>query len=138
MIRAPRLVVSRPMYAFKPDTWRTGVYVRQVDAVWFKRKGGRLVAVMGRYSPMVTYGVTPDSYGYADWIAAADDNRYGGHHIASWDGTALLCTDPPAVDPETSARYIQFLDQMLRGFPDVPAGYDGWFTFPRTRPAHAE
>ncbi len=133
MIRAPRLAVSRPMYAFRPESWRrAGGYGYEVDAVWFRRKNGRTLAAMGTYHPMVTpLADEPDGDDYASWIAAANDNRYGGSHDASWDGEALLCTDLSAVSPEVAAERTEFLAAMLAGFPDPPPGFDGWFTFPR-------
>jgi hypothetical protein len=133
VIRAARLAPSRPMYAFNPDMWRQRRLYRThtVDAVWFKRKGGQLVAVMGTYSPLVLRrDQEPADASYEAWIAAADDNRYGGSHLASWDGTALLCSDQP-VPPDVTAERVAFLDTMLRGFPDPPAGFDGWWTFPK-------
>lgn len=134
MIRAARLAVSRPMYAFDPTTWKPTSYGGfVVDAAWFRRKKGRLVASMGNYHPMVLRrDRQPAEVTYEAWIAAADDNRYGGNHIASWDGEALLCTDQP-VPPDVAAERIEFLGAMLRGCPEPPAGFDGWWTFERTR-----
>ncbi|MFI5938023.1 hypothetical protein [Actinoplanes sp. NPDC051494] len=132
MIRAARLAVSRPMYAFKPDTWRER-YVGsfEVDAVWFKRKDGILSAVIGTYHPMVLgWHNEPTDGTYESWIAAADDNRYGGSWAAKWNGDGLLCFDTP-VAPDTVHEHIDFLNPMLKNFPDVPTGYDGWWTFPR-------
>lgn len=136
MIRATRLAPSRPMYAFDPTTWRPASYGGfEVDAVWFKRKAGRLVAVMGTYHPMVLgHGADPTDGRYESWIGAADDNRYGGNHLSSWDGEALLTTDPPRITPEEAAERTAFLARVLAAHPNPPAGYDGWWTFPRQRP----
>lgn len=134
MIRARRLAPSRPMYAFDPATWRLplGLSWHTVDAVWFKRKRGALVAVMGTYDPHVMRrDDEPADDSYEAWIAAADDNRYGGSHLSSWDGVALLTTDPPRIPPEVAAERTAFLDLVLKGFPNPPAGYDGWWTFPK-------
>ena len=131
MIRAAKLAVSRPMYAFKPDTWRPAYVGFEVDAVWFRRKKGQLVASLGTYHPMVLrQDQQPTDGTYESWIAAANDNRYGGGHVASWDGQALLCSDQP-VSPEVTAKRIAFLDAMLKGFPAPPASFDGWWTFER-------
>lgn len=133
MIRVTRLVVSKPMYALKPDTWRPsgipGIY--QVDAVWFKRKRGKLVATMGTYQPMVLRrDQQPAGDTYEEWIAAADDNRYGGDWTAVWDGEGLMCARQPVSAAMTHER-SSFLDAVLKGFPNVPDGYDGWWTFDR-------
>lgn len=136
MIRAPKLLVSRPMYAFQPATWRpdpSGHWFR-VDAVWFRRKAGRTLAAMGCYDPTVLRDdMEPTDGLYESWITAADDNRYGAHHVASWDGRALLCTDQGVTPAETNRR-IEFLTAVLAGFPDVPAGWDGWWTFQKGNP----
>lgn len=139
MIRAPRLVISRPMYAFNPATfggedWPFGGY-RELGAAWFRRKNGRLNAVMGTYRLGASWGRPYDPPPPADtfdaWVGQHTDNRYGGTHLASWDGRALLCTKPAAVTPRVVAQRVAFLDAMLGGYPSVPAGYDGWFTFPK-------
>lgn len=140
MIRAPKLLVSKPMYAFNPTTWRepySGNF--EVDAVWFKRKRhGRgpdatmkLVAVMGTYSPSIFWPPLPTDGEYLSWITAVTDNRYGGRHLSSWDGEALLTTDPPRIPPELAAERTAFLADVLAGYPNPPAGYDGWWTFPK-------
>ncbi len=133
MIRTERrLVVSRPAYAFDPSTWHSNEHGQWfVDAVWFKRKHGVLVATMGVYHPFVQpFRDQPTDGRYESWIGAANDNRYGGDHVASWDGDALLCSDP-RITPEASAARIAFLDVMLTGFPNVPPGFDGWYIFPK-------
>jgi hypothetical protein len=133
MIRAARLVPSRPMYAFEPSTFGAGYDakfrgVRVLRAVWFRRKKGKLVASMGSYELSAYWQrieeAPPNTY--EAWVAQHTDNSCGGEHLASWDGTALLCTDQP-VSPEVMAERIAFLDAMLRGFPDPPAGFDGWY-----------
>lgn len=132
MIRVERLAVSRPTYAFNPQTWRCNEHGQWfVDAVWFKRKSGVLTATMGTYHPFIQpFRDQPTDGRYESWIAAANDNRYGGTHLASWDGDTLLCSDP-RVRTEVALARIPFLGAMLNGFPNVPAGFDGWWTFPK-------
>jgi len=141
MIRAPKLVVSRSMYAFDPTPLRlpTERYPNgnwsgsaEFRAVWFKRKRGALVAVMGTYHPMSSVDSLPAESTYEQWVAAANDNRYGGYHEASWDGTALLGTGE-RVTPDVAARQVEFLTAMLAGFPNVPAGFDGWWAFEKVQ-----
>lgn len=76
----------------------------------------------------------PVDCGYEAWIAAADDNRYGGSWYASYwdqgDGGRLAHSDHGVTAAEAERRRI-FLAAMLAGFPEVPAGWDGWWTFPR-------
>lgn len=157
MIRAARLAPSRPMYAFDPNSWT----VRRFDltefrswagpsrkpvfedgqptggemrAVWFRRKAGKTLAAMGVYRPHVLHlDDQPRTGDYQAWVDAADDNRYGGDHWSSWDGQTLLTTTPTSVPPELAAQRIEFLTAMLAGYPDPPPGFDGWWTFPKTR-----
>lgn len=142
MIRAPKLVVSRPMYAFDPATFGNPYDSdgpcggsRTVDAVWFRRKNGRLVAAMGSYRLHANWGrwdgdAARPADTYEAWVAQHDDNRYGGGHLASWDGEALLCSDQ-RMTPAEAARRVEFLTLMLARYPDPPAGWDGWWTFPK-------
>lgn len=129
MIRATKLAVSRPMYAFDPNTFDPER--RSVAAAWFRRKNGVLVASMGLYhffAPGLPEAQYPDTY--QGWVDLHVDNRYGGTHLASWYGMAILNSDQP-VSEEESARRVEFLRGMLDGFPAVPAGFDGWWAFPR-------
>lgn len=128
MFRIETVPLSRTAYAFNPTTWRATSYGFEVDAVWFRRKHGRVTAVMGTYHPMVERrDQQPTASTYEAWIAAADDNRYGGAHLASWDGEML--TTEPRLAPPVAATRIGFLAQVLAGYPDPPAGYDGWWVF---------
>lgn len=128
MIRIETVPLSRTAYAFNPTTWRATAYGFEVDAVWFKRKRGQVTAVMGTYHPMVErHDQQPTAATYEAWIASADDNRYGGKHIASWDGRIL--TTEPRLEPVVAARRVGFLEQVLAGYPSPPDGYDGWWVF---------
>lgn len=152
MIRAPRLVPSRPMYAFRPESFRVSlrewdpearVYVfpertpdadgfyrgsASVDACWFRRRSGVLVASTGRYGFHLFPGhpgVVDDSY--LAWVAAHWDNRYGGGCQARLTDDGRFWSE--SEDPEAHIAELAFLRRMLAGFPDPPNGYDGWWTF---------
>lgn len=138
MIQTAKLVVSKPHYAFKPDTWRPYADWYTVDAIWFKRRrvGAwrtgdiRTIATMGTYQPMVLDRKRQPADGrYESWINTADDNRYGGDHQASWDGERFL----GSTNPEEAASQLAFLKTMLTNYPSISAGYDGWYTFERSQ-----
>jgi hypothetical protein len=116
------------MYAFWPESFRgTSRYSRKVDAVWFKRKNGLLTAAMGTYGLFfVGVGTEPTDDTYEGWVVAHEDNRYGPSCRARWNGTKFWSTSEGPV--ENGAR-LDFLTGMLAGFPDPPAGWDGWWTF---------
>lgn len=135
MIKVYRLVVSRPMYAFDPSTWFVddAHCVRRVDAVWFKRRNGVLLATIGCYYPMVErVDVRPAVDTYAEWIAAADDNRYGGTWSARSNGETTWFAEQEYRTGDATRRAQELLTAALAAFPNPPAGYDGWWTFPRT------
>lgn len=134
MIRAPRLAVSRPMYAFDPTTWTAtaGGYGFQVAAVWFKRRSGVLLATVGFYHPMVERrDQQPTDGQYATWVAAADDNRYGGAWSARSNGEITWFAEQEYRTGEETDRARELLAAALAAYPEVPGGYDGWWTFPR-------
>lgn len=136
MIRAPELAVSQPMYAFNPDTWAvTGQLpwkVHTVNAVWFRRRRGIIVATVGTYQPMVlNRDNRPAGETYAEWIAAADDNRYGGNWFAAGDGSNIWFAEARTTPRDLKDQADTLINAAFGAYPDPPPGYDGWWTFPR-------
>lgn len=97
-----------------------------VTAVWFRRKDGKLTAHLGSLWDISRERPTD----VTSWLEEMWDGRYGGNCHARWDGECLWA-------PETTwARMVEdqaTLDAMLKGFPEAPAGYDGWWTFTRPK-----
>lgn len=132
MIRAEKFLISRPMYAFDPTSLRTTLgNQRSLRAVWFKRKSGILAANAGWYS-LLARKPAPKSDDWRDWVTWADDNRYGATCQASYGGR-LWTADSITITEATA--WEELLAPMLAAYPNVPAGYDGWWTFPK--PARA-
>ena len=122
MIRAEKFRVSRPLYAVDLASYTLTEEGRSdISAVWFRRRKGVTVACAGR----VWNYLRPRPQTAAEFLAAHDDNRYGGDCMARWDGTNLWCV----LDEADRARYKALLVPVLAACPDVPEGYDGWWGF---------
>jgi len=134
VIRVTRLVVSRPTYAFDPGTWFVddAHCVRRVNAVWFKRRNGVLLATAGHYYPMVVrVDDKPAAHTYQAWIDAADDNRYGGAWTARSNGEITWFAEQEYRTGDETRRARELLAAALAAYPNPPAGYDGWYGFPQ-------
>jgi hypothetical protein len=99
-------------------------YRIEIPAIWFRRKDGVLSAQIGTLWDYLRERPADAT----SWLESAWDGRYGGNCSARWDGECLWAPDT------TWERMVEdqaFLDAMLKGFPEAPAGYDGWWTFKR-------
>jgi hypothetical protein len=135
MIKEDRFMISRRPYAVKLGTYKTesrrmwvmgkdssSIYHRsRIDAVWFRRRKGVTVACAGHLSTG-TDGPVSDPVRF---LQGYTDGRYGGTCSARWDGERLWL-DPSILHVNP---YLGILRPMLKAFPDVPDGYDGWWTF---------
>lgn len=109
-----------------------------VDAVWFRRRR------RGGYGPngaVVTVACVGCLWGLQDrppadgreFLERHTDGRYGGHCEGRWDGTGYWGAEEPDVRDE----HLALLRPMLDGYahdphnPVIPAGYDGWYVFPK-------
>ena len=136
MIHEDRFLISRRPYAvdleslqvasYQPTynggvpTGRT-IYNATINAVWFRRRKGATVACIGELWDSWRES-TDDVYQALEWM---DTGRYGGDCKGRWDGERYW----GAQEPETIERHLAVLRPMLANFPDIPAGYDGWWTF---------
>jgi hypothetical protein len=135
MKREEKFVMSHKPFAVDLATFRDGELYdhggrfsvhAKIDAVWYRRKDGETracVGVLGLWSQNLKEPVDP-----LDPVAvlSADlDSRYGGDCWARWDGTGYW----GAERPETVAQQMALLRPMLENFPEIPDGYDGWWTF---------
>jgi hypothetical protein len=137
--RLDKFQISKAPYAVALDTFKvteqystysggrvseTPHYNIGAEAVWFRRKDGALTA---HYGSLWDTSREPPA-DVTSWLENMWDGRYGGNCRSRWDGECLWA-------PETTwAAMVEdqaFLDAMLKGFPEAPAGYDGWWTFKR-------
>jgi len=98
----------------------------QIPAVWFRRRQGRIAACVGHIWDC--QGAAPASA--VEFLERHTDGRYGGTCEGRWNGERYWGAQEPAV----IEQHLALLRPMLDGFPAVPAGYDGWWTWhtPRT------
>jgi hypothetical protein len=122
VIKAGTFRVSRPLYAVDLGSYRLseqgGSYI---NAVWFRRRKSVTVACCGQ---LWNY-LQPRPQTAAEFLAAHDDNRYGGDCMARWDGSSLWSNS----DEAQRREYLRVLEPMLAAYPDVPEGFDGWYGF---------
>lgn len=130
MIRAPRFLISRRLYAIDPtslqvgDATSTGHHWAMVDSVWFRRRRGVTVACTGRLRDLQD---TPP-LDACEFLARYTDGRYGGDCTGRWDGTTYWGHVPLAVQEQ----HLAVLRPMLDRYPAAPAGFDGWWAFEPT------
>lgn len=127
MIREDRFLISRKPYAVDLDSLHVteiveGHTTATVNAVWFRRRRGETVAVYGE----LWDHQNPPSLSAREFLARHDDGRYGGHAMARWDGSTLWA---PETSFEVALQRQVVLQRALSAYPEVPEGYDGWWTF---------
>ncbi|MCY0960829.1 hypothetical protein [Streptomyces sp. H27-H5] len=127
MHRETRFLISRKPYAIDLDSLTVaepgprGSVWAGVSAVWFRRRRGVTVACTGTLRDL--QDTTPaDVHAF---LAAHTDGRYGGTAHGRWDGERYW----GAQEPFQMALDLTVLEPMLAAYPDVPPGYDGWWTF---------
>lgn len=138
MQRSDRFLISKQPYAVNLTTYNTReeyaryasskkvadkpTYWMTVEAVWFRRKSGALSAHYGRLWDVSS--TKPESV--TSWLEGLTDGRYGGSCVARWNGQDMWA---PEVDWDRQVQLQKVLAQMLDGYPAVPEGYEGWWTF---------
>lgn len=93
-----------------------------IRAAWFRRKEGVLSAHLGTLWD--SQDLRP-AVGSA-FLTGFTDGRYGGNCFARWGGGNLWA---PESTWEQMKEYEEFLRPMLESYPNVPPGFDGWWTF---------
>lgn len=109
------------------EYWRVSI-----NAIWFRGKVAAPEACFGTlewstgFDPMFGHVCVEDAARIA--VAVHDDGRYGGDCIAKLrsDGTLWM---KDTIRVQDALAYEQLLAPVLAGFPMVPDGYDGWWTF---------
>lgn len=130
MIREGRFRISHNPYAVDltslagtlDTTALTPVYRGTLDAVWFRRHKGRTVACIGQLWDFQNSRPADAE----EFLARLTDGRSGGRCHARWNGTSYWGDDEHYRDREA---HLAILKPMLASYPDIPAGYDGWWRF---------
>jgi hypothetical protein len=130
VIREEKFLISRAPYAVNLDSLkveergadsRRPYFHGRIAAAWFRRKSGVLTSHIGTLWDS-QYERPADA---AAFLNAHDDGRYGGDCIARWDGKSFWGN----VTLDEQSNYLGILAPMLNNFPEVPRGFDGWYTF---------
>lgn len=92
----------------------------QVNAVWVGRKDGRTYVSAGQlWDSEAVSSMTRDEF------MANFDPRYGGRVEARWNGHDLWA---PGASFDEVVEWRNELEPVLDGLPEVPQGYDGWYS----------
>lgn len=130
MIREEKFRITRAPYAVNLHSLKIeersantdrSYYRGEIAAAWFRRKHGETVACIGT---LWDYQDERPANGEA-FLRAHVDGRYGGDCVARWDGGSFWGN----VTLDEQSNYLGILVPMLQGFPEVPRGFDGWWTF---------
>jgi hypothetical protein len=136
MIRDEKFVLSRRPYAVDLDSLTTSesansssVYAT-VRAVWFRRRRSHYSTGPMRTVACIGYlrEYQPPPRDAQHFLKEMNDGRYGGHCEARWDGETLWA--PEATEAQRQ-EFLAVLEPMLKNYPEVPPGFDGWWHFPR-------
>lgn len=139
MKREEKFLISHAPYAVQLDSFtveekwatfsggrvaETPYYTITIPAIWFRRKDGILSAHIG-----TLWGSERERPASAEaWLTDSWDGRYGGNCQARWDGISLWAPD---VTWNGMVNYQGVLAWVLENFPQVPDGFDGWWTYKR-------
>ncbi|AHH20802.1 hypothetical protein NONO_c60260 [Nocardia nova SH22a] len=134
MKREERFVLSHRPYAVDLSSLRVEVsepwgamtethYWGYIDAVWFRRRKGVTIACTGQLRDH--QDVRPANG--QEFVEHATDGRYGGDCAGRWDGERYW----GAQEPEVIEQHLALLRPMLGNYPQIPDGWDGWWTFPK-------
>lgn len=107
---------------------RDGLYFLwgSCSAVWFRRHNRTLRACIGTLSLWGQYMREPVDISTPRGVLVGQlDGRYGGDCGGRWDGQNYW----GAQDLTVMEEHLNVLKPMLEFFPEVPFGYDGWWSF---------
>lgn len=130
MIREEKHLISHAPYAVDLGSLSKQTYYGQIQnhyrytmkAAWFRRRNGLTVACLG----YLNTSQDMETADVAEILARFTDGRYGGDCKARWDGDNLWA---PESTWDQMKEYEEFLRPMLANYPEVPPGFDGWWTF---------
>lgn len=140
MIRQSKFLASLSLYAIdlssltrleigRIESSGAPLYRYEINAVWFKRRNGMDTANCG-----YLWDISSDLHEESDPLEATTflsytltDGRYGATCQTRWDGERLW--SDPLLDLKSQQADTKFLKMMLKSFPRIPAGYDGWWRF---------
>jgi hypothetical protein len=130
MNREDRFVMSHRPYAVDLGILRTEHYADfwVVRAAWYRRKNGVTAACVGTLrgfqGPRPYKPAEAAPANALEFVTALGPGHYGDC-LGRWDGTGYWGSEVPA----TATAHLALLQPMLERYPEVPSGFDGWWTF---------
>jgi hypothetical protein len=128
--RLEKFLISQRPYAVNLSSLHTrDRYFYYVDAVWFRRRSGVTVACIGTLHDI--QGTTPSHperrgpTSAVEFLERAKDGRHGGACSGRWDGEGYWGNETL----ETQNEHLTILQPMLANYPEIPAGFDGWWRY---------
>ncbi|OYP14044.1 hypothetical protein CFC35_05620 [Streptomyces sp. FBKL.4005] len=136
MIREDRFLISRKPYAVDltslrghrsptPQGRNPYYFDGRISAVWFRRRKGTTIACIGELWDLQH----PEPANAHHFLEQHTDGRYGGTTHGRWDGQSYWGN----VTLAEQERHLAILQPMLANYPEIPPGYDGWWTFQAAR-----
>lgn len=117
-----KFMISHKPVAVDPEGLvLSSVGTARLKAVWFRRRNGVTVACLGT----LWDHQDPAPETFEEFLKRCDTGRYGPDCEGRWDGTNYWGSQRP----ETMREHLAILVPMLVNYPEVPPGYDGWWTF---------
>jgi hypothetical protein len=133
VIKVDKFRFSYRPYAVDLSTWTAvsrgadyqdrSVWWVGLTAVWFRGPKTAPKACIGRLHAYLTGEAPADA---VEALQRMDDGRYGGDCQGRWNGVGYW----GAESPDLAAEHMAILRPMLDNFPEIPPGYDGWWTYP--------
>lgn len=128
MIKVAKFRFSHRPYAVDLSSFKvewSGEHSNRVtfDAVWFRGPSTAPKACVGKLREYISLAADHDPERV---LQCMDDGRYGGDCLGRWNGTGYWGVE----DLDVQAEHMTILRPMLGNFPEIPRGYDGWWTYP--------
>jgi hypothetical protein len=97
-------------------------YYATMRVIYFKKKGGVLSACVGNLWDW-RGDKSPESA--EDFLKHCSTRVYGPNLTAKWNGKDLW----GQTEISSILYYRDLLDPILKNYPEIPEGYDGWWEF---------
>lgn len=116
IIQSSKFTFSEYFYAIDMNSFKPSYGSRAtMDAIWFKRTRGLTAVCMGTLSAQAKN---------AEEFMINHDGRYGGNTEFKWNGVEMWSHNNKFLEMLDAHK---IMDPILKGFPAIPKGYEGWF-----------
>lgn len=138
-------IKSKKLYAINPSSFTVTErkFVNQhgeehtgwnysIKAVWYAtRNNGYLAAFFGTIGTYHTSNnpntKTNHEWSFEEFLEFYNSARYGGNPHGCWDGEGTWWNSSYSDSYAEQQAILPFLQDQLDNYPNIPAGYDGWY-----------